>query len=629
MPSRTTLTAATLVTLLLAAASARAEGEVFEDRIAVKLAVPAADDASASAVLQKIGLDLEKRSLLGWVVAHVRKGDTVRAAVDRAHATVEIAKAEPIQRMHLHAAPNDPLYPQQWGFDAIEMEPAWDITVGDYSQRIGVVDSGINRSHVDLAPVDVGGFDFISDPQLSFDGDGRDSDYSDVDAENNGEFHGSHTSGTIAASANDGVGVAGVNWGAGLMSARAINNGPTGGNEIDVMEAAAWLAGFHVDGVPDIGANQVQVINMSLGFDGACDDIETDIIGAILQAGVVVVASSGNNPSAPTSAPAACDGVIAVSAFGPDFQIASYATFDNRVDVVGPGGDSNAGYGNAGEVLSVDGGTYDNYHYLEGTSMAAPHVTGVVSLMLSVNPTLSPAQIRSILQSGSYTCTSCNNIATLDALDALHHAQSVAGAFTTARGGNGASLYNQLGALCPANAHPLPDYSACDCNAGFTIDSAGDACVSSSGNPGTTTPPGNTVPIQQGTPPPPGDPSNPPQDPPPSTNPPPSNPPPSNPPPSNPPPSNPPPSNPPTQSDPSNPPQSTSPPPPPPPSSSTPPNRKVPDFNSSNGSSTGNGDTEHLTGGCASTTKGESAWAGLALAGFALVRFASRRRRER
>src|SRR6185437_12022236 len=186
MLSRFSLVLAALV-ILLAAPARAGRGEHATDRVAIKLAVPAADDARAAAVLNKIGLDLEKRSLLGWVVAHVRQGDSVSAAVDRAHRSNEISKAEPIQHMRAHAAPNDPLYPQLWGFDAIEMEPAWDITVGDYSQRVGVVDSGINRSHVDLAPADVAGFDFISDPNLSFDGDGRDGDYSDVDAENNGE----------------------------------------------------------------------------------------------------------------------------------------------------------------------------------------------------------------------------------------------------------------------------------------------------------------------------------------------------------------------------------------------------------------------------------------------------------
>src|SRR5581483_6962281 len=98
----------------------------------------------------------------------------------------------------------------------------------------------------------------VSDPSASNDGDGRDDDYDDPgDACGNepSSFHGTHVAGTIGATANNGKGVAGLNWNAGLVIARVL--GRCGGSDVDIMEGSAWLAGAHIDGVPDVGADQV------------------------------------------------------------------------------------------------------------------------------------------------------------------------------------------------------------------------------------------------------------------------------------------------------------------------------------------------------------------------------------
>src|ERR1044071_7935260 len=141
--------------------------------------------------------------------------------------------------------PNDPYFPQLWGFAAIEAEAAWDVTVGSTSQRVGVVDTGTRRTHADRAAHDVAGYDFVSDIDNAGDGDSRDDDYTDEGGA--GEFHGSHVAGTILAKGNDRHGVPGVNWKAGLVTARALGlNGA--GDLVDIMEAAAWLAGPGGDG---------------------------------------------------------------------------------------------------------------------------------------------------------------------------------------------------------------------------------------------------------------------------------------------------------------------------------------------------------------------------------------------
>ncbi len=256
-----------------------------------------------------VPLRVEKKTLFGWAVVDAPDGAAARIA-----AAPGVKAVEPARRLKALRTPNDPGFRALWGFRAVEAEAAWDITTGSAGQRVGVVDTGIRRDHVDLAAKDAAGFDFVSDPGDAGDGDGRDADYSDEGGDD--EFHGSHVAGTIAARGNDRHGVPGLNWRAKLVTARAL--GTSGGGDIvDIMEAAAWLAGFSVDGVPDVGDDRVSVINMSLGAAGPCSAFERDVTGQILDAGVVLVAAAGNDGGA-TGSPASCPGVIAVGAVDAD-----------------------------------------------------------------------------------------------------------------------------------------------------------------------------------------------------------------------------------------------------------------------------------------------------------------------
>ena len=475
---RTLTTILFLATTAAPVALAHAQSDVTPGKILIKLEETAKTDAEARAALaaldpsKELGLALAKRSVYGWLVTTVEASDEnrTRAALEQLRKAKGVIAVDTVTRQYALRAPNDSFFDELWGFQAIGAEGAWDTTIGLTNQRIGMVDTGINRDHIDFIQNDVRGFDFISDPALSFDGNGRDADYDDADPE--AGFHGSHVAGTMSASADDDIGVPGLNWNAGLVTARAL--GSLGGDTVDIGEAAAWMAGADVPGVPGIGVDRVSVINLSLGSDSPCSPFQLDVYSAIIASGVAVVAASGNSGNfEPTGAPASCPGVIAVAAAGPTLDLTSYSNFDDRVDVVAPGGDGFGDDNAADSILSVDGSSDFSYKAIDGTSMATPHVTGIVSLMQAVNPRLSPSQIRDILLGSPFTCGGCNNESFLDAQDAVAQAQAITGELDDtppppSDGGN----------LCPPNSQPTSDGTQCQCSAGFVLNASETGCVS-------------------------------------------------------------------------------------------------------------------------------------------------------
>lgn len=395
--------------------------------------------------------------------------------------------------------PNDPGMPQMWHLDAMGSRAAWDISVGDSGQRIGVIDSGTVRNHEDLFAKDEAGYDFISQPEFSVDGDGRDADYTDPGDGGDcsqgfqpSSWHGSHVAGTILAATNNGVGIAGINWNARLVTARAL--GLCGnGSAFDILEAMAWLAGYSVNGVPDIGADVVSVINMSLGSDTPCSQAEQDYVSTITaQKGIVFVAAAGNSGNhVPVGSPANCPGAIAVGAHGPGFgrPLTSYSNFSAELDIIAPGGDMSTRFEDG--VLSACGESRFCYVFMEGTSMAAPHVTGVVSLMLSVNPSLTPTQVRDLLVQTGESCSGCGGVPAIRADLAVAAAANASGGNGGGNvGGGGGQACGQAG-QCGAgqvclgqNAQSASCYDVCDaandCGTGaqcYYVDSALAVCV--------------------------------------------------------------------------------------------------------------------------------------------------------
>jgi serine protease len=358
----------------------------------------------------------------------------VQKIVDELSALPDVAYAEPDQILFPTFVPNDTLYSNQWDFfesaGGINVQPAWDITTGSSSVVVAIADTGLTN-HADLAgrmvsgSVATSGYDFISDSRVANDGNGRDSNPSDPGdwvsstesttlggcfygcPARNSSWHGTHVAGTIGAIGNNSLGVAGINWNSKLLIVRVL--GKCGGYFSDVADGMTWAAGLHVSGVSD-NANPARVINLSLGGSGSCSTAFQNTINAIVNAGSVVVVAAGNsNTDVSGFTPANCNGVIAVAATGRTGSRASYSNYGALVKISAPGGS-----GLDGILSTLNTGTTvpvaDTYAYYQGTSMATPHVTGVVSLMFSVNPSLTPAQVLQILQStarpfpGGSTC---------------------------------------------------------------------------------------------------------------------------------------------------------------------------------------------------------------------------------
>jgi serine protease len=319
-----------------------------------------------------------------------------------------VAWAEPNYLVRALAVPDDQALPYQWHYPLIDLPAAWEITTGDPAVVVAVVDTGILAGHPDLAGQLLDGYDFVSDPAVAGDGDGVDPDPEDPGSPagaDPGSFHGTHVSGTVAARGDNGLGVTGVAYSARIMPLRALGAGG-GGTSYDVGQAIRFAAGL----ANDSGAlpqQRADIINLSLA-GGPFSRADQALIDEVRAAGVAVVAAAGNEASSLPAYPAAYDGVIAVSAVDAQRRLAPYSNSGPHIDLAAPGGDNTVdlnGDGYPDGVLSTGGSGAGAeiefvYSFLSGTSMAAPHVAGVLALMKSVNPALTPEDIDALLVRG-------------------------------------------------------------------------------------------------------------------------------------------------------------------------------------------------------------------------------------
>jgi serine protease len=328
--------------------------------------------------------------------------------------------------------PNDTEYPRQWHYfvsgsgagqapGGIGLPTTWDTNKGSSSVVVAVVDTGILPDHPDIAgsPNLAPGYDMISDSTRANDGDGRDPDPTDPgdgnapgecdgDPGSEDSWHGTHVAGTIGVvNTDNGRGVAGVNWRVRVEPVRVL--GKCGGTLVDINDGIRWAAGLPVPGVPP-NATPARVINMSLGGPLPCSQSPSTqaAIDDAVGAGTTVVVAAGNDASdASGFLPAGCDNVVAVAAS--DYRghlVTRYSNFGPAVDVMAPGGDlarDDNHDGNPDGVLSTVKGGYEWYN---GTSMAAPHVSGVAALLLAADASLTPAQVEARLKSSARPRTS-------------------------------------------------------------------------------------------------------------------------------------------------------------------------------------------------------------------------------
>jgi len=301
--------------------------------------------------------------------------------------------------------PNDPFYVNSdlWGLNGtygVQAQKAWLATRGNPEIVVAVLDTG-STDHPDLVGQTVPGYDMIrgSDNDIAGDGDGRDSDPSDegdwedgcdqVNRQLCSSWHGTHVAGIINALGNNSLGVIGVASRVKVQHVRVLGRG--GGFGSDIIAGINWASGLTVgEGVGALtNPTPARVINLSLGGVGACPKAYQTAIDDAINRGTVVVAAAGNaGADASTTTPANCNGVITVGASN---RLGGQPDFSNDgplVDIAAPGTDIKSTM-NAG----LTGPGLPTYALESGTSMATPYVAGIVALMLSVDPSLTPAEV--------------------------------------------------------------------------------------------------------------------------------------------------------------------------------------------------------------------------------------------
>ncbi len=289
--------------------------------------------------------------------------DTVATAAElEADPALDVVAVEADRPVSIADTGGDPLRPQQWALDALQIESAWSASTG-VDVDIAVVDSGVSGDHPDLAPRVCSGVAFLASDGVARLGQGA----------TDGNGHGTHVAGIAAAGTGDRTGTAGVAPSARIMPVRVLGADGTGSSS-DVARGITWAV--------DHGA---EVINVSLG-GGYSSSVDVAVDYAERE-GVLVVAASGNaGPGGARNYPAALDDVLAIASHDQGGAISSFSTQGDYVDLSAPG---------SGIVSTYPDGRWAS---MSGTSMATPHVAGAAALLIAAQPGLTPAQVRARLR---------------------------------------------------------------------------------------------------------------------------------------------------------------------------------------------------------------------------------------
>ena len=285
------------------------------------------------------------------------------AAVEDWSMQEDIDYVEPNYVYQAVGEPNDPGWDDAWGIGKIGAHEVWASGRGA-GIKVAVLDTGVAASHVDLNGQVLRGWDFVNDDDDAGDDHG----------------HGTHVAGTIAALANNGVGVAGVAPGCRIIPIKVLDASGSGRNSqiaAGILKAA------------ELGA---RVINLSLGGPSESETLRRAIATVAAQ-GVTVVAAAGNDGVSTPFYPAATADVIAVAAVDSALNKAGFSNFGDYVDIAAPGVRI-ASTGRAGDVVKMS-----------GTSMAAPHVAGAVALLASAFPDLKSNHFGKAMQRGGLATT--------------------------------------------------------------------------------------------------------------------------------------------------------------------------------------------------------------------------------
>ncbi len=357
--------------LVLARATAAADAAAPEGRLIVfwKHGRPArlagARIAAASTVVGRAGVRsvvIARPGLAAALAAQLRSDPDVATVIPDARMTADAWPAS--------GSPNDPYFaPHQAELGLIGVPAAWRTTTGSAAVIVAIIDTGSTADHEDLAgTVFVNPYNEITGTPEAVDDNG----------------HGTHVTGTIAAQANNGKGIAGIAPGVRVMPIKALNAGGSG-------YFSAFLAGIDF-----AVAHGARIINMSLGgpLPPASVTAMQPTIDAAHAAGVTIIAAAGNDGDGSIRYPCAFNHVICVAATDNGDGHASFSNANAYVDVSGPGVSEISTYPPFGCA-----GAPDCYGYMSGTSMATPHLAGVAALVLSAWPTDTPDQVETALLS--------------------------------------------------------------------------------------------------------------------------------------------------------------------------------------------------------------------------------------
>jgi subtilisin family serine protease len=325
---------------------------------------------------------------------------------------------------------NDPyLLNEYWHYNLVDAFRVWGTNTGSAQVLVAVVDQGVRFDHPGMASnFTTDGYNFVAagdrlttptpicatsgggTSTLNEVGPGPDPTLPDDFVGISGGClvrstlgdHGLHVSGTIGAPGNDGVGTSGLNWKVQIRPVRVLDI--TGsGSYFDIAQGILYAAGLPAAGADSATVQAptgARVINMSLGGSGD-NSVLRAAVAAATEAGSLIVAAAGNGSTNAPLYPAAYPQVLAVASLGPDLQLASYSNVGANISLSAPGGDFRLCCGGGGGVVST---TYNfvthtpNYAYYTGTSMSAPHVTGVAALVLATNPSMTNTELRQRLQ---------------------------------------------------------------------------------------------------------------------------------------------------------------------------------------------------------------------------------------
>lgn len=309
----------------------------------------------------KSQLKLEQKGVIPHIevqVVKIPKGRTVKEMIAILEKNPNVEFVDPDFKMQTSLTPNDAFFKDsQKALINLDVEAAWEISTGDYSIPIAVLDTGIYASHEDLRGRIIQGYNFINNNTITNDDNG----------------HGTMVAGILGAASNNGIGIAGVTWKNPIIPVKVMGADGTGTHS-----AIAQGIIFAVD-------QGAKVINMSIGGPSSSSTLKYAVDYAH-EKGVVIVAAAGNSNSS-VMYPAAYPNVIAVGAIDNNDNKASYSNYGPEISVTAPGT----------AISTLNNGGYATG---SGTSFAAPIVSGLAGLILSEASNLSPATVKEVIENG-------------------------------------------------------------------------------------------------------------------------------------------------------------------------------------------------------------------------------------